>query len=218
MKRVPIGKVYAVLENFVSDLPTPVAELVAEQTGDPFKVLVTTILTARTKDTTTVEVIKTLFDHITSFDDLKRLPLERIRELIYPVGFYKNKAQYLKALPYTIEQEFDGRIPDTVDELTKLPGVGRKTANLVVATAFHKPAICVDIHVHRITNRLGYVRTQTPFETEMALRKKLPEQYWITFNTYLVAFGQHTCTPVSPHCSKCPIEKYCNKIGVTRNR
>ena len=218
MKNVPIDKIHTVLKDFVADLPTPVAELVAEQTNDPFKVLVTTILTARTKDTTTVEVIKKLFGEVHSFDDLKRLPLNKIENLIYPVGFYKNKAKFLKALPLAIDELFDGIIPDDVDKLTKLPGVGRKTANLVVASAFNKPAICVDIHVHRITNRLGYVKTKNPLETEMALRKKLPVKYWITLNTYLVAFGQHTCTPVSPHCSRCPIRTYCNQVGVIKTR
>ncbi|MFW6378655.1 MAG: endonuclease III domain-containing protein [Nanoarchaeota archaeon] len=218
MKAADIHAVHGILEAFVADLPTPVAELVAEQTGDPFKVLVTTILTARTKDTTTVEVIKRLFSKIRSFDDLARVSQTKLQELIYPVGFYKNKAKYLKALPEAIDELFDGVIPDTVDELIKLPGVGRKTANLVVATAFCKPAICVDIHVHRITNRLGYVNTNTPFETEMALRKQLPEKYWRTMNTYLVAFGQHTCTPISPWCSTCPLERYCDKVGVTTSR
>ncbi|MFW5866118.1 MAG: endonuclease III domain-containing protein, partial [Nanoarchaeota archaeon] len=189
MKPTDIHAVHKILEAFVSDLPTPVAELVAEQTGDPFKVLVTTILTARTKDTTTVEVIRKLFSKVNTFKDIDRLSEKQIQELIYPVGFYKNKAKYLKALPEAIDELFDGVMPDKVDELIKLPGVGRKTANLVVATAFCKPAICVDIHVHRITNRLGYVKTDTPFETEMALRKQLPEKYWRTMNTYLVAFG-----------------------------
>ena len=218
MKPVPIDKVYAILKKYTKNLPVPVVELVEAQTKDPFKVLVTTILSARTKDQTTVAAIKKLFVKVNSVQDLKTLSLKEIEQLIYPVGFYKNKAMYLKELPYALEREFDGKIPDDVDELTKLPGVGRKTANLVVAVAFVKPAICVDIHVHRISNRLGYLKTKTPYETEMTLRKKLPKKYWIQFNTFLVAFGQHLCTPVSPHCSNCPIHEYCNRIAVTKSR
>lgn len=218
MKPVPIGTVHDIIKQHVSELSTPVTKLVSERSEDPFKVLITTILSARTKDVTTTKVIKDLFTEISSFKDLKRASEGRIRELITPVGFYKNKAKYLKALPEVIEERFDGRIPDTVEELVRLPGVGRKTANLVVATAFHKPAICVDVHVHRIMNRLGYVDTASPYETEMALRKKLPKRCWMTLDTYLVAFGQHVCTPTSPHCSTCPVKKHCNQIGVERTR
>jgi Predicted EndoIII-related endonuclease len=120
----------------------------------------------------------------------------------------------LKKLPDAIDTLFNGTIPDTVEDLIKLPGVGRKTANLVIAIAFNKPAVCVDVHVHRICNRLGYLKTRTPFETEMTLRKILPVRYWTTFNSYFVSFGQNTCTPINPRCSSCPIVKYCNRMGV----
>lgn len=218
MKTVTIDKIHFILKKYTTNLPVPVVELIEVQTKDPFKVLVTTILSARTKDQTTAAVIKKLFKHIKQAKDFDKYTTQEIQKLIFPIGFYKNKAKFLKALPKALQEQFNGRIPDDVDELTKLPGVGRKTANLVVGVAFAKPAICVDIHVHRITNRLGYVKTNTPFETEMALRKKLPKKYWITFNTYLVAFGQHVCTPISPHCSKCPLKRYCKRVGVKKSR
>ena len=191
-------------------------DLIEIQTEDPFKVLIATILSARTKDETTAEVCKRLFAKINIPEDLEKFSEKEIQDLIYPVGFYQNKAKYLKQLPDALKQ-FNG-VPNNIDDLVTLPGVGRKTANLVVAIAFKKPAICVDIHVHRIMNRLGYVETKTPYETEMELRKKLPESYWITFNSIFVAFGQNLCRPISPHCSKCPIEHECPRIGVETTR
>jgi len=178
------------------------------ETDNPFKVLVTTMLSARTNDKTTSEVSEKLFLKIKNLEDIEKFSPEDIEKLIYPVGFYKNKARYLKQLPQVIKNEFNNKIPDTVDDLVKLPGVGRKTANLVVAIAFKKPAVCVDVHVHRIMNRIGYVVTKTPFETEMVLREKLPVKYWMTINFILVGFGQNLCRPLSPHCSICPIKDY----------
>jgi exodeoxyribonuclease-3 len=147
-------------------------------------------------------------------ESLGQLEEEAIAKLIYPVGFYKNKARFLKDLPAALDQS-GGRVPDSIEELIKLPGVGRKTANLVVAVAFNKPAICVDTHVHRIMNIWGYVQTKTPLETEMVLREKLPKKYWIKINSILVAFGQATCKPVRPHCDRCIIASHCPQIGVT---
>jgi len=197
----------------VLDYRVPVVDLIAVQTNDPFRILVTTILSARTKDETTAKAAAKLFKKAPDLAGLSRLDEQTIAKLIYPVGFYKNKARFLKELPAAIES-LGGVIPDTVAELTRLPGVGRKTANLVVAVAFNKPAVCVDTHVHRIMNIWGYVQTKTPFETEMALRQKLPEKYWLRFNSILVAFGQAVCKPVRPHCDRCVIEKDCPKIGV----
>ena len=134
------------------------------------------------------------------------------------MGFYKNKAKYLKELPAVLKQLFNNIIPQTVEELILLPGVGRKTANLVVAVGFQKPAMCVDVHVHRISNRFGYIKTKTPYESEMALRKKMPVKYWETYNSMIVAFGQNLCKPISPFCSKCPVKKYCNRVGITTSR
>jgi len=211
---VDIAKVYAVVKNEFSKHHMPVVDLIQFQTNDPFKVLVTTILSARTKDETTTQAAQRLFAKINTLADLNALTVDALEKLIYPVGFYKNKAIYLKQLPNAVFTLFNNVIPQTVEELVCLPGVGRKTANLVVAVAFNKPAVCVDVHVHRICNRLGYVSTKTPYETEMKLREILPERYWTTINSYLVSFGQHLCTPLNPHCSNCPILKYCNRINV----
>jgi endonuclease III len=192
----------------------PVVDLIQVQTRDPFKVLLATILSARTKDATTTDAAARLFSVVHSFEDLESIPQSELEQLIYPVGFYKNKALHLKQLPSVVKTKFHGHIPQRVEELVQLPGVGRKTANLVVAVGFNKPAVCVDVHVHRICNRLGYVKTGTPFETEMKLRKILPVKYWITFNSYLVSFGQHLCFPINPRCDVCPIYKYCRRVGV----
>jgi len=215
MKPASIHPVYKKVKEHYSHHRTPVVELVEAQTKDPFKILVTTILSARTKDQTTAAAIKKLFSRLDSPADLEKLTEKEIDDLIFPVGFHKNKARFLKQLPGALRDHFDGIIPDTVEELCMLPGVGRKTANLVVAVAFNKPAICVDVHVHRICNRLGYVRTKTPFDTEMALREILPRRYWITFNSYLVSFGQHLCFPVNPRCDHCPVFRWCDRVEVS---
>ncbi len=192
----------------------PVVDIIEVQTKDPFKVLVTTILSARTKDETTSQAAKRLFSRVETIQDLEAIDVKTLEKLIFPVGFYHNKARMLKQLPQSLKDLFNGKIPHTVEELILLPGVGRKTANLVVAIAFGLPAICVDIHVHRISNRLGYVETKTPFETEMRLREILPVDLWRMFNSYFVSFGQHTCLPINPHCDRCPIFSYCKRIGV----
>ncbi len=218
MNEPPIGKIYKVLKKEVSNYHVPVVDLMEMQTHDPFKVLVTTMLSARTKDETTLEAAKKLFAKVHTFEDFELLSIKQIEQLIYPVGFYRTKARHLKKMPETLKALFNNRIPETLDGLMEIDGVGRKTANLVVAVAFKKPGMCVDTHVHKIVNRLGYVRTKTPHETEMALRKKLPLKYWENINSILVAFGQNTCRPISPWCSRCPIEKYCNKVGVKGSR
>jgi len=209
-----IETVVPLLEKEVANLDVPIVDLIAVQTRDPFKVLVATILSARTKDETTAKASSRLFKKVSDLDSLANLAEKEIARLIYPVGFYKNKAKYLKELPAALAP-FDGRIPDDIESLVTLPGVGRKTANLVVAVAFNKPAICVDTHVHRIMNIWGYVKTKTPLETEMALRRKLPGKYWIRINSILVAFGQAVCKPVRPHCDRCVIVEFCPQIGVT---
>lgn len=190
----------------------PVIDLVAAQTRDPFRILVGTILSARTQDATTAAAVRRLFDRVATPAQLGALSEDEIAGLVFPVGFYRTKARMLKQLPAALER-FGGKVPDGIDELCTLPGVGRKTANLVRALGFGKPAICVDVHVHRISNRLGFVQTKTPFETEMALRGKLPQKYWITWNSYLVSFGQTCCRPVRPHCGECPLAKYCPSQG-----
>ena len=214
-KHVNINAVFTILKKEFGKHRVPVVDLIEMQTNDPFKVLVTTILSARTKDETTTQSSKRLFSRIKKLSDLEKIPRSRLEKLIFPVGFYRTKARHLKELPGAIKTLFSGSIPDSVDDLVKLPGVGRKTANLVVAVAFHKPAVCVDVHVHRICNRLGYVKTKTPFETEMKLREMLPVGLWMMFNSYLVSFGQHLCFPVNPRCDRCPIARFCNRVGVT---
>ena len=210
-----IEKVIRLLQKEVADYQVPVVDLIAAQTKDPFKVLVATILSARTKDEVTAAACRRLFKRAATATELGRIPVAELEKIIYPVGFFRNKAKYLAALPGVLAEKFSGRVPDTIDQLVQLPGVGRKTANLVVAVAFGKPAICVDTHVHRIMNIWGYVQTRTPLATEMALREKLPPRYWININSILVAFGQGTCRPRRPKCDSCVIADLCPKIGVT---
>jgi len=218
MKKVDIDKIVRILKREVVHYDVPVVDLIEIQTKDPFKVLVATILSARTRDEKTAEACTLLFAKVKKVEDLDKLTEKQLQKLIYPVGFYRNKSRHLKKLPKAMSELYDGKVPSTVEELVMLPGVGRKTANLVVAVGFNKHAICVDTHVHRITNRWGYVKTKTPKETEFALRKKLPRKYWTTINSMIVAFGQNICRPVSPKCSVCPVEQYCNKVGVTKSR
>ncbi len=205
------------LEQEVINYHTPVVDLIAAQTHDPFKILVATILSARTKDETTARASRRLFNEATDIHALAGLSEERIRELIKPVGFFNNKAKYLHRLPDALKSYVD-KVPDELDELLKLPGVGRKTANLVLSVAFDKPAICVDTHVHRIMNIRGFVNTKNPEVTEMALRKILPVKYWKKVNSLLVVFGQAICKPVGPQCDCCLFEQDCPKNGVTPRR
>jgi endonuclease-3 len=147
-----------------------------------------------------------------------RLPARRIERAIYPVGFYRTKAKQIKLICTWLVTRYGGRVPDAIEELLTLPGVGRKTANLVVTVGYGKPGICVDTHVHRISNRWGYIRTKTPEQSEEMLRRKLPPRYWITFNDLLVPFGQNICQPISPYCSRCNVARYCQRVGVTTSR
>ncbi|MBQ4439638.1 MAG: endonuclease III [Kiritimatiellae bacterium] len=201
--------------------PAPIIELIEAQTRDPFCVLVGTILSARTKDACTAGAVRRLFAAAQGErfapQDLERLGEEEIATLIYPVGFYRDKARHLKNLPRVLEEKFGGILPQTVEELCELPGVGRKTANLTVAVGFNLPAICVDVHVHRICNRLGLIKTKTPLETEMTLRKLLPVKYWKTWNSHLVSFGQTRCAPVRPRCANCPIAHFCPACSPDNN-
>jgi len=212
MKISDIPTVNRLLKAAFHKVRAPIIDLVAMQTRDPFRVLLGTILSARTKDACTAAACGRLFAKVTTPDDLRRLPLLDLEKAIYPVGFYRDKARHLKALPDALDEKFQGVLPDTVEALCELPGVGRKTANLVVALGFDKPAICVDVHVHRIMNRLGLIKTQTPYDTEMALRDILPLRYWKTWNSYLVSFGQTRCAPRNPRCDGCPIAPYCDAL------
>jgi endonuclease III len=189
----------------------PIIELIEAQTHDPFCVLVGTILSSRTKDACTAGAVRRLFAAGGNTPEgLEAIDVGELEKLIYPVGFYRDKAKHLKKLPSVLREEFNGVLPQTVEELCRLPGVGRKTANLTVAVGFGLPAICVDVHVHRICNRLKLVKTSTPLETEMELRRILPVRYWKTWNSHLVSFGQTRCGPVRPKCEGCPISRFCD--------
>ncbi len=217
MKADDIEEVIKLLREAYKRFREPVVTEVARD-RDPYRVLVSTVLSLRTKDDVTRDASLRLFKKAPTVFELDRLSEEEIAELIYPVGFYRTKAKNLKKIARIIIQEYGGKVPDTLEELLKLPNVGRKTANLVLSKGYGKPAICVDIHVHRISNRLGLVKTKNPEETEFALMKILPRKYWIEFNDLLVPFGQNLCKPISPHCSICPLYKYCDRVGVEKSR
>lgn len=195
-----------------------IAAFVAQMGRDPYRVLTACLLSLRTKDEVTVEAAARMFELAPDIEALARAPVGQLRKAIYPVGFYPTKATRLIAMAKRIVREFDGQIPDDLDTLLTFDGVGRKTANLVVTVAFGKPGICVDTHVHRISNRWGYVETTLADKTEFALRAKLPPKYWIEFNDLLVAWGQTVCKPVSPFCSECTVSRWCPAIGVTTSR
>ncbi len=189
-----------------------------ESDGDPFRILISCLLSLRTKDKTTSEASGRLFALAHTPGSMLSLSLAKIQNAIYPVGFYRTKAKSIRLICRRLIDAYGGAVPDSIEELLTLTGVGRKTANLVVTVGYRKPGICVDIHVHRITNRWGYVKTRTPDETEQALRRKLPKPFWITLNDLLVPYGQNLCQPVSPFCSRCKLVKYCDRTGVTRSR
>ncbi len=215
-----INKLWPLLKRQVKGLDVPWLENMANQSmqRDPFKVLISCILSLRTQDKTTGIASERLFKLAPDVKTMSKLPVKTIEKTIYPVGFYKVKAQRIKELCNVLIKKYNAKVPDELDELLKLKGVGRKTANLVVTLGYKKPGICVDTHVHRITNRWGYVKTKTPEQTEFALREKLPQKYWLEINGLLVAFGQGICRPISPICSKCNINRYCEKVGVKVSR
>jgi endonuclease III len=207
-----------ILRREVPKWETPIVTLMAETYESPFRVLVSCILSLRTQDSTTAKASHRLFAVADSPKAMLRFTAKKIEKLIYPVGFYKTKAKNILEICRRLIDDYGGKVPDEIDELLKLKGVGRKTANLVVTLGYKKPGICVDTHVHRISNRWGYIQTKTSQKTEVALREKLPKQYWIEYNDLLVSFGQHLCRPISPLCSRCPVVKYCRQIGVTVRR
>lgn len=185
---------------------------------DPYLVLISCILSLRTKDKTTVEAANRLFKVANTPVKVVKLPVQRIQRLIYPVGFYRTKARVILGISKKLIRDFKGKVPDRIDDLLSFKGVGRKTANLVLGLGFGIPAICVDTHVHRISNRLGWVKTKSPEETEYALQEIIPKPEWINLNTTLVTFGQNICLPVSPFCSRCVVRGYCKRIGVNKSR
>jgi endonuclease-3 len=218
LQRDEIGAVMDVLRREAPSWGAPAVTLIAETTGDPFRVLISTILSLRTQDETTAIASRRLFARADDPASMLKLSAATIVKLIYPVGFYRTKARAIRDVCRTLLDRFDGKVPCDLDALLTLNGVGRKTANLVLTLGFKAQGICVDTHVHRITNRWGYVRTKAPNDTELVLRKILPAAHWIEINDILVAFGQRLCRPVSPHCSRCPIVAYCPRRGVTSSR
>ena len=218
MRDKQIHAAVKIIKKTIQQWEEPAVGVVARKSHDPFCILIACLLSLRTKDETTAEASYRLFKLADNPNRMLKLPLNQVEKAIYPVGFYKTKARHIHAICQTLLKDFGGVVPSTIDELLTLKGVGRKTANLVVTVGYNKPGICVDIHVHRISNRWGYIETKTPEESEQALRKKLPKKYWIQFNDWLVPYGQHLCRPISPFCTQCPINEFCNRVGVTTSR
>jgi len=218
MKDAAIHSHIKILRRAARAWRTPYVTELSLRRREPFHILISTMLSLRTKDAVTAEASQRLFARADTLAAMVRLTPRTIEKAIYPVGFYRVKARNILKVCRVLIGQYAARVPDDLDELVKLPGVGRKTANLVVTLGFGKPGICVDTHVHRITNRWGYVKTKTPEQTEMALRVKLPRAYWIEINDELVALGQNICHPTSPKCSICPVRAYCERVGVTRSR
>ncbi len=214
-----MGRVVARLRAAMPSWDATALAAVADTTArDPFRILIACLLSLRTRDETTGPAAARLFALADRPTAMLAVPRRAIERAIFPVGFYRTKARVIHAVCRELVARFDGRVPPDLDALLTLPGVGRKTANLVVTFAFALPGICVDTHVHRISNRLGFVRTTTPERTEWALRAKLPRRHWIALNDLLVAFGQNVCHPTSPRCSACPVATLCLRVGVTRSR
>lgn len=213
-----IDSIMHILRAVSSQWQTPVVTEMARLRKDPYRILIATLISLRTKDEVTGGASERLFRLADTPYDMVRLSTTEVAEAIFPATFHYNKAETILNVSRTLIEQYGGRVPDTLEELLALKGVGRKTANLVITDAFDKPGICVDTHVHRITNRWGYVHTRTPEETEFALREKLPLRYWKEINELLVAFGQNICRPVSPHCSICPVYHHCERVGVTSHR
>ncbi|MBI3781311.1 MAG: endonuclease III [candidate division NC10 bacterium] len=213
-----ISKVLRLVRIAISAWEPAALGKIAEESRDPFRVLISCILSQQTKDEVTEAASERLYRLADRPDTMLALSERRIARAIYPVSFYRTKAGTIREVCRVLLTRFAGQVPDSLEALLSLNGVGRKTANLVVTVGYRRPGICVDTHVHRISNRWGYVKTKTPDQTEMALRRKLPKRYWIYYNDLLVPFGQHLCRPISPFCSRCPVERWCAKIGVTIHR
>lgn len=218
MRDEEIHAAVRILRREVTQWQEPVVGVVAKESRDPFRILIACVLSLRTKDRTTAEASRRLFALASDPASMLALSLPKIEAAVYPVGFFRTKSKQIHAMCRRILEAYEGRVPDSIEELLTLPGVGRKTANLVVTVGYGKPGICVDIHVHRISNRWGYIQTKTPEQSEQALCEKLPRKYWITYNDLLVPFGQNICQPVSPYCSRCNIIRYCDRVGVIRSR
>ncbi len=213
-----VSRALAILRREAPNWNAPIVGFIAVQSGDPFRTLIGCILSLRTKDETTAAASQRLFDRAATPESILKLTPKTLERLIYPVGFYRTKARVIHGICRDLIEQFGGVVPDEIDQLLKLKGVGRKTANLVVTEAYGRPGICVDTHVHRISNRWGFVKAKTPDKTEVALRSALPRRHWLEYNGLLVAFGQTICQPTSPWCSRCKIARMCPRIGVTHSR
>jgi len=216
--RTDIDSIVKILRKEVRTMEVPIVTEISRNRRDPFDVLISTVLSLRTKDEVTREASRRLLQRAGTPADLLNLSEDEIARLIFPVGFYKTKAKRIREICRDLLAKYRGKVPDDLEELLTLNGVGRKTANLVVTLGYGKPGICVDTHVHRISNRLGYVRTKTPEQTEMALREKLPLKYWIEYNDLLVTWGQNICRPISTFCSRWAVFAYCKRVGVSKHR
>ena len=218
MKDNEIHRAIKILKKDVEKWEIPAIGVVAERTRDPFKILISCILSLRTKDATTAAASDRLFSLAENPADVLKLSVGCIERVIFPVGFYRRKARNIKEISSALIKDYHSRVPDEIDDLLKLKGVGRKTANLVVTIGYDKDGRCVDTHVHRISNRWGYIHTGAPEKSEEAVREKLPKRYWKGYNDLLVTFGQNLCNPVSPLCSQCNIAIYCDRRGVGKSR
>lgn len=212
-------KIIHILEQATKSMVEPASSSIIKQYGrDPFLVLISCLLSLRTKDTTSLPASTRLFEYARTPEQLLAIPIVQIEKIIYPVGFYKRKARVLHYVSATLIERFNSQVPNTAEQLMSIKGIGPKTANLVLGEGFGIPAICVDVHVHRISNRLGLVATDTVEQTERALKEILPSEYWILYNHLLVKWGQNICVPISPFCSKCPLSDLCPKVGVKKRR
>ncbi len=217
-EKFPFDEVLEAIARANGKFQEPAVTQVAERTRDPFRVLISCVISLRTKDEVTAAASRRLFALAPDVRSMAKLAPEQVEKAIFPAGFYRNKARHILEISKRLLEEHGGKVPADLDALLALPGVGRKTANLVLSIGHGVPAICVDTHVHRICNRLGWVQTKTPEKTEFALREILPRRYWIPINDLLVTFGQNLCKPISPYCSRCPVSGYCEKNGVERYR
>lgn len=206
-----ISKIINLLKKEVKNFENPVVSKIGEIQKDPFKVLISCILSLRTQDRTTGPISLKLFEAADTTKKLAKMPLKKIQKIIQPVNYYITKSKRIKQIAKDLIEKYNGKVPDSFDELMKLKGVGRKTANIVMTYGFFKKDyIPIDVHCHRIPNRLGWIKTKTPEQTEETLKKILPKKYWQDFNNIFVTFGQNICKPINPHCWECPISKYCN--------
>jgi len=214
-----IDTIVNLLRKNTAQYTQPLIDIIIDEYGkDAYLILIGCLLSLRAKDSTTIHVCRDLFKRAKTVDQMLLLPRQELEKIVFKTGFYKNKARVVHDVSTEIKHRFGGKVPETYEELISIKGVGPKTANLVLGLAFGKPAICVDTHVHRISNRLGLIKTKTPEQTEEALKKILPKKYWTSWNKYLVIWGQNICVPISPKCSMCVLNKLCKRVGVTKSR